>query len=84
MTPPFTVYNPQGEYIAACKYSEDAAALVRRQGEGATIRYRHKRTVWTHGAEPNDDGRDDTAAIIMHRRLEKAYPKAFGSTPGES
>ena len=44
--PRFKIYNDAGEYIAACKYAEDALTLV--EAGGGTIRVGHskKDTVW--------------------------------------
>lgn len=50
-SPNYKVYSPAGEYEASCKHVESAAALVAFLGDGATIRYLHKRTVWTEGKE---------------------------------
>lgn len=40
-SPDFKVYH-RNEYRAACKYVEDAAALVAVLGDGAQIRYGHR------------------------------------------
>lgn len=52
-TPKFKVFSPDGEYIAACKYPEDAGALASLEGAGATIRTGHARRhiVWTEGID---------------------------------
>jgi hypothetical protein len=49
--PRWKVYSADGEYLAACKHVEDAAAIVSLRGDGATIRDGHSRAVWTEGAE---------------------------------
>jgi hypothetical protein len=46
----FKVYV-KGEYVAACKYAQDATALVAIRGDGAQIKYGHRRVVWTEGKE---------------------------------
>lgn len=52
-TPRFKIFTPGGEYVAACKYAEDAGALVSLRGPGATIRTGHGRRdiVWTEGLD---------------------------------
>ena len=85
-TPEWKVYNASKEYIAACKYSEDAAALVSCNGEGGTIRHGHGKVLWTEGAESFSagDSYDETARVVMERHqrnLEAAYIKAHGKLP---
>ena len=68
-TPQFKVYR-NGEYIAACRYGEDAAALVALTGDG-TVRYGHRLVVWTEGQESFPAGESyDGAAAIMEQRIE--------------
>ena len=45
--PKLKVFCPLGEYIASCKYAEDAIFLAQSRGLGANIRYdgHTKRTV---------------------------------------
>ena len=49
----FKVYDSAGQYVASCKYPEDAAALIAcvYGDNGATIRYGHRKVVWTEGSE---------------------------------
>ena len=51
-SPQWKVYRDK-EYVASCKYVEDAAAIVACSGEGATIRNGHREAdiVWREGAE---------------------------------
>lgn len=51
MTPRFKVYDSKGEYIASCKYLEDASALMTINGKLSTIREGHKKVIWTEGKE---------------------------------
>lgn len=68
-TPKWKVYR-DGEYIAACKYPEDAAALVGVATSGI-VKYEHKLVVWTEGAEEIAAGDSyDGAAEIMRGRVE--------------
>ena len=69
-SPDYKVYN-RSEYVAACKYPEDAAAIVAAYGEGATIRFGHraKDTVWREGKEDQSagDSYDFAAAVVADR-----------------
>jgi hypothetical protein len=69
--PQWKIYNDDGEYIAACKYIEDAAVIVANQPDGSTIRDGHRTVVWTEGR----DGRawesyDWVAEVALKRRVE--------------
>lgn len=68
-TPKWKVYSPDGEYIAATRYAEDAAALVAVRGDGATIRWNHGSVVWREGAEkqPAGESYDYVAQTVAHR-----------------
>ena len=66
--PRYKVYR-NGEYVAACKYAEDAAAIV-AMGTGE-VRDGHKSrdTVWREGHEEFSAGESyDRAAAIIHDR----------------
>ena len=69
-SPQLKIYNPDGEYIASCKYGEDAAALMALYGNGAKIKYQHGVTVWTEGeeAQPASESYDYVAQVIIERR----------------
>lgn len=73
-TPIFKVYSREGEYLASCKYPEDAAAVVSVRGDGATIRYGHRTAdvVWTEGPAGDGDGGNsyDTVAQVIQERLD--------------
>jgi hypothetical protein len=69
-SPKWKVYTAAGEYIASCKEAEDAAVLVSVRGNGSTIRYEHKHTVWTEGAEMQPAGESyDYVANTAHERI---------------
>ena len=73
-TPVWKIYNEDAEYVAACTYPEDAAALV--SITGGTVRYDHRRTVWTEGSEEFSACQSyDGAASIMRDRLNKLWGK---------
>ncbi len=70
-TPKFKVYSTDGEYVAACKYAEDAAAVVASY-EGGTIRLGHRKILFTEGAETETAGNScDGVAQIIHSRIPK-------------
>jgi len=65
-TPKLKVYTPEGEYVAACKYGEDATAVAQGYGAGATVRLGHSRVVLTIPEEgiSYDDGAEVISAAI--------------------
>jgi hypothetical protein len=63
--PPIKVHAPDGEFVAACRYAEDAAAIVAARGPGSTIRM-FARVLWTEGLDGHAaDGYDNVAAHIL-------------------
>ena len=77
--PRFKVYNPDGEYVAACKFAEDAAAIVAAYGDGATIRYGHRKVVFREGSEgasagDSYDASYDAVAAIVYSRAGGEQP----------
>jgi len=76
-SPRFKVYNPEGDYIAACKHAEDAAALVALYGAGATIRLDHTRVMWREGAEVREAGEsyDFVAQTVADRCATAIAPR---------
>lgn len=89
-SPAWKVYRPgasRPEYVAACKYPEDAAALVALSGEG-TVKHGHGLTVWREGREafPASESYDGAAALMrkrLQRKLEANYVKAHGKLPAD-
>ncbi len=69
--PRFKVFNPQGKYVAACKFAEDAAAVVAVYGKGASIRWLHakKDLLWTDGVDGSAGDSLDACAELCHKRL---------------
>jgi hypothetical protein len=68
-SPKYKVYNRHGEYVAACKHAEDAAALVALYGDGATIKHGHRTIVWCEGAESQPAGKSyDFVAQKVYER----------------
>lgn len=74
--PQLKVYAPTGEYVASCKYAEDAAAIVAIYGEGSEIRIGHKKAncVWREGSEvqPASESFDQVAMTVCRRAHERA------------
>lgn len=70
-SPSWKVYAPTGEYVAACKLVEDAAAIVALHGDGAKIKHGHGRALWTEGAEgqPAAESYDYVAQTVLDRHL---------------
>ncbi len=70
-TPRFKIFDRDGEYQAATKRPEEAAAVVSLLGEGATIRNGHanNRTVWREGSEaqPAGESYDFVAKTVYER-----------------
>ena len=72
--PHLKVFNPSGEYIAACKFYEDAAALAALNGNGSSVRLGHskKDTLWMEGSERISAAESyDEAAQIMRERKDE-------------
>ena len=63
------IHLSTGQFIAACLYAEDAAALVAKHGANATIRIGHTHVVWREGIEifAAGDSYDRVASIIKER-----------------
>lgn len=68
-SPKYKVYSKHGEYLASCKYAEDAAAIVALNGEGSTIRLGHTIILWTEGKEtcPAYESYDTVASVVDER-----------------
>jgi len=73
-SPQWKVYDAYGQYQAALKEVEAAAALIGFYGEGATIRFDHTKSaiVWTEGHEsqPAHESYDFVAEIAAQRQTE--------------
>tara|TARA_R100000808_G_scaffold24447_1_gene56328 strand:- start:932 stop:1225 length:294 start_codon:yes stop_codon:yes gene_type:complete len=54
------IYTPKNEFIASCKYFEDASILSLAGGPGMTVRMGHAKrdTIWTEPDHDNDADRD--------------------------
>lgn len=80
-TPQWKVYRA-GEYVAACKYAEDAACLVSMAG--GVVKHGHSLIVWREGSEEFSAGESyDRAAQIMESRRYESYRVAYESVHGK-
>ena len=82
-SPLWKIYSGEKEYVASCKYAEDAAALVALYGNGATVRYHHSTVVWSEGSESQSAAESySSAALVMHDRIKakmrSTYDKQYG------
>lgn len=68
-SPQWKVYTPQGEYVASTKHTEGASLLMSLYGNGATIRFDHRKIVWTEGVDGNASQSYDYTAMIINRKL---------------
>lgn len=68
-SPRWKLYNEAGEYVASCKYGEDAAALVAHLGQGATILDGHRVSDirWTEGETGDASESFDQVADAIER-----------------
>jgi len=87
-SPLLKVYSATGEYVAACRYAEDAAAIVALRGEGTTIRLGHtkRQTVWTEGQEAQAAGEsyDFVGEVVLGRmRAIRNLRPGYRATPHE-
>ena len=77
-SPDFKIYR-RGEYVAACKYLEDAAALVGMSG--GSVRYGHTRTIYPDTVLNQQRAADsvDEAADVMRRNLMRTKRRPVGA-----
>lgn len=77
-SPQFKVYDPEGNYEAACHGVETAAVIVAFLGKGAKIRWQHKYTVWCEGDEPQPASESyDYVATRVHDRISRRHRVSF-------
>jgi len=68
-SPQWKIYTAEGEYVASTKHTEGASLLMDLYGEGATIRYDHRKIVWTEGVDGNAAQSYDSTAELIRTRL---------------
>ena len=74
--PNIKVFNPDNEYVASCKYFEDAGAVAFGYGPGATVRMGHaqRATIFTVSGHHDDEGEYHAAytAEIERQKARRA------------
>ncbi len=72
--PQLKIFNPAGEYVAACKEYEAAASLAAFYGAGARVQYAgclaRCDALWTEGKDGQAAESYDVAANLMRAREE--------------
>jgi len=68
-SPQWKIYTVDGEYVASTKHTEGASLLMDLYGEGSTIRYDHRKIVWTEGLDGNAAQSYDSTAELIRKRL---------------
>jgi hypothetical protein len=76
-SPQYKVYTAAGEYEAACKHAEIAAAVVGVLGDGATVRYQHGSRLWTEGKDGKAGESYDRAAAVINQRLAELHERSY-------
>ena len=64
----FRIYSAHSEYVGQCKFASDAAVMVSRQGDGATVRVGprgNRAPIWTEG-QPGETGDGYAADDLDH------------------
>lgn len=75
-SPPIKVYR-EGEYVASCKYFEDAAALAGTT-TGTVVKWQGAKVIWVEGKEAIDACDSwDQAADIMQKRVAELNKAAY-------
>lgn len=72
----FKVYTAEGECIAACKYSFDAAAIIGIYGEGATIRMGDNRRNTLYVSSGGSESIDTIAELLQMAMSDRGVPMA--------
>ena len=70
-SPIFKVYDYEGTYQAACHDMAAAACLVSFYGERSTIRYGHRKVIWTEGIDGTAADSYDSSAFTMSNRIKE-------------
>jgi hypothetical protein len=67
-SPQWKIYTRDNEYVASTKNTEGASLLAGYYGNGTTIRFDHRKVVWTEGTDGNAaDSYDKMNEVIMGR-----------------
>ena len=70
--PSWKVFSPAGKYVGATHLAADAGALCAAYGEGATIRWGHKKKqiVWTDGVDGYAGDSYDMVDEVCNAKLD--------------
>ncbi len=81
-TPKYKVFNSKGEYVASCKYAEDAGAICAAWGEGSSIRWGHQKacTLFVNGTDADAGESYDKVAQICRQRLDEIARQFDGAS----
>lgn len=75
--PQWKIYTSDNEYVASVKNTEGAGLLANLYGKGTTIRFDHRKVVWTEGVDGRAaDSYDFVNEIIMGRVAGKLSLKS--------
>jgi hypothetical protein len=79
-SPHWKIYTQEKEYVASVKNTEGAGLLANLYGNGTTIRFEHRKIVWTEGVDGRAaDSYDFLNEIIMGRVNETLSLKTGAS-----
>ncbi len=68
-SPQFKVYTADGEYIAACKYCEDAAAIVAKlDKKGTNVRLGHTKIIYVDKVDGDCSESYDAIATTLRNK----------------
>jgi len=81
-SPAYKVYTKQGEYVAACKQPEDAAAVAQMHGVGSTIRYMHGVVLYTWTPEDARNPQPGTTGVVVRHALHEYQAKKYAEVHG--
>lgn len=77
----FKVYDRKKEFVASCKFAEDAAILAGINGDGYAVKYQHGVTLWREGQEAFSAATSyDGAAKVMWERRREYFAKRYPDT----
>ena len=84
-TPKLKIYSPEGEYVASCKYADDAINLALRRGINAEVRYGHKKQFCVYRiteTEQDGDGNTFIDDQLLYDRVDEIQDNAWrGDNP---
>ena len=83
-SPQLKIFAPNREYIASCKYAEDAINLAQFRGIGAEVRKGHEKqfVIWrvSNDDDLTGDGNDIIDAELLWDRIDDIIAASGSST----